>query len=150
MIQRDDSIKTEQDIIAWLQTQAISNGITAEAGLGYEIVSRACMKFIKLGSKSVEQPAKRERVPRSWIAAAWKRQGGHCCICNDALLLEDAAGEHIVPVSRGGKTVRSNIAAAHGAKSEVNCNSRKGSRGVFAESKRTSKTVASMFAHVED
>lgn len=110
----------------------------------------ACAMFIRLGLKSITEPLKRKPIPRSWITFAWKKQGGRCSICKQPLALDEACGDHVDPHGLNGEHKKSNIVAVHGTKSNVNCNSVKGGRSVFEESKRRGDLMNDMFPESEE
>lgn len=57
---------------------------------------------------------------------AVRSQGGKCCYCGERLSLETVTADHIVPIKSGGRTERTNIAAAcrgcNGAKKSMPAN----------------------------
>lgn len=71
-----------------------------------------------------EQDSKRERQQARELRQSqwWKRQcaKGRCYYCGSLTLATDLTMDHIVPLSRGGKTTKGNVVPA--CKS---CNSRK-------------------------
>jgi len=119
--------------------QKVFDLLMAEARqTGIAPVRDACKLFLKTGIKMrPEKVDPRREIPRSMVRIAWEKQGGRCNICHNALAWDEAEGEHVVPHISGGPLKQSNIAAAHGKKSEVNCNAKKSDNDLYTESKRT-------------
>jgi hypothetical protein len=113
-------------------------------------VKEACGMFIRLGLKTITSPERRRPIPRQWVEFAWKKQKGRCAICKKPLALDEAAGDHVDPHGLNGEHKKSNIVAVHGTRSEVNCNSIKGGRSVFDESKRRGELMNEMFPNLEE
>lgn len=77
--------------------------------------------------RATREGRKHERVERSVV---FERDGFTCCLCGDPLDMDGKKGEplsptidHIVPLSRGGDHLYSNVQAAH-----FRCNVAKGNR----------------------
>lgn len=101
--------------------------------VGVATVRSACDQFLKLGLKAGAEIAEGPRsFPKQMIEKAWLKQGGRCNICKDPLAKDEAAGDHVIPYSEGGKIEQRNCAAVHGP-----CNSSKGSGNLLKESKRS-------------
>lgn len=133
------------------ESQRIYNLLVAEASsVGEHHVLEACKMFKKSPRGDVER-GPRQIIPKRWIEKAFIRQRGLCNICKRPMLLSEAAGDHIIPWSRGGPHRESNIAAVHDAKfqGEYNCNQEKGARGLIAESKRTGTLLTDMLPNEE-
>jgi 5-methylcytosine-specific restriction endonuclease McrA len=58
----------------------------------------------------------------------WERDQGHCYICDQRVETQDCHYDHIIPLSKGGPHIESNIAVTHSW-----CNYRKGSRLVICD-----------------
>lgn len=86
---------------------------------------------------------KRKRIPRAWVLEALDRQGGLCSIGGEPLHINDAVGDHKIPLNPRqmgdpvGKHNKWNIAAA----CRVH-NSEKSNRAPLAESKRTGRLLS--------
>lgn len=72
-----------------------------------------------------ETRARHHGVPWEMVdlRTVYARCDGRCGICGEAVPLEQVTFDHIIPLSRGGPHVASNLQAAH-----ASCNSRKGDR----------------------
>lgn len=121
-----DEIK--QSVFNFLLKESSDHGIVP--------VRAACELFLKVGLRPNENSEPR-RFTKAQVKKAWLRQKGRCNRCHDPLALDEAAGDHIIPWSEGGRTEDSNCGAVHGVKSDRVCNSEKGARDLLADSKKT-------------
>jgi len=119
-------------------SQRIYEYLVAECALvGEHAIHGAYKKFKKAPYGQINQDS-RPPIPKAWIKKAWIRQNGKCNICKEPIALEEAAGDHIIPWSKGGQHKERNIAAVHDAKfGNETCNQQKAARGLIEESKRT-------------
>ena len=70
-------------------------------------------------TKLQRPPAKKRQQIRREL---WVLQGGRCYYCREPVALDKATLDHIIPLSRGGSNLRTNLAVAC-----FPCNHRKGS-----------------------
>ena len=110
--------------------------------VGIDVVNRACKGFLAMKLSTTSDATPRLAVPPGWVRALWQRQNGICLRCNNPqpMRVDEATFDHIVPLAEGGEHSKSNGRVIHGA-----CNSSKGARNVFAESKRTGQPITDMF-----
>ncbi len=117
----------EREILDYLEGRAAKDGEFP--------VRRACKRFLKKKTVTGVKPTAREEIPKKWVRFAWVEQKYKCRRCGFPIeRLEDATGDHIIPLVKGGKHDFTNIQALHDR-----CNKRKGSNGIYLESKRTGK-----------
>lgn len=81
-------------------------------------------------------PGKRKKIPKGWIFAAHKRQGGLCARCGQVMNRSTATGDHTIPHNRGGEHAAENISAMH-----RDCNSAKSDNMPEVEAKKTGRTI---------
>lgn len=117
--------------------------VTESASVGEHAVHGAYKKFKKAPYGQINQGS-RPPIPKAWIRKALDRQGGRCNICKQPLALDEAAGDHVEPWSKGGQHKERNIAAVHDAKFGGTCNQEKGARGLIEESKRSGNLFSEM------
>lgn len=106
---------------------------------GFAEAQRACKRFLREGGKDGTVPTKRKPIKREWVLAAAERQDWFCPRCRLELTPQDLTGDHLVPISEGGKHARFNIRATHRV-----CNSAKNDRMPMDESKRLGQTIKEM------
>jgi 5-methylcytosine-specific restriction endonuclease McrA len=103
---------------------------------GVGVVVRACRDYLKTGRMAGTIRTPRKRINRSWILEALDRQGGACKRCGNPLHINEATGDHTIPLGGGGKHTKWNVSAMHRG-----CNSSKGSNTPLEESKATGTTI---------
>lgn len=118
--------------------KALETLIQLATEIGTDSVKDACKEFLKL--KSLKPVDKRQVIPRAWVKQAWLKQGGRCSRCKRPLARDEASGDHVVAITRGGEHQASNIVAMH-----KGCNSSKGSNDLLLESTRSRRTFKDMF-----
>jgi 5-methylcytosine-specific restriction endonuclease McrA len=126
-------------------TKIYQHLIEMERLYGASEVRLAIKKYRAAKTRAVvagKEPTKRKRIPKGWIRLAFNRQGGFCPRCDEALDFDDkhpatrVTGDHHEPISAGGAHAVDNIVAMH-----QKCNSAKGRRSSYDDSKRTGKSL---------
>ena len=107
---------------------------------GASPVRDACDKFIRSGIKSVSEPTKRRSIRREWVYDAFFSQRGRCKRCKEPMILDEATGDHCVPLTNGGAHEKRNIVAVHGR-----CNSSKNDNSLLEESRKTGNMIDEIF-----
>ena len=87
-----DTNKLEEEISILMQ----DNDVTKKSGI-YEYVLTRDEKYLNI--RAFDDNMKRE---------AFERQTGICVKCEEQFLIEEMAGDHIIPWSKGGKTIAEN------------------------------------------
>lgn len=121
---------TSEDIYHYLDDKA--------SEYGTDVVVRGAKKFLqKRNLRRVgTTPTKRKPVPKPWTFAALVKQGRICPRCNKELLIDDATGDHKIPLILGGAHHPDNIQALHKV-----CNSSKGGNDAITESKKSGRLM---------
>jgi 5-methylcytosine-specific restriction endonuclease McrA len=131
----------EKEIIDYLQAKI------AQHGRSYVI---RAMKTIMRGKLAKEDRDTRQ-FTRKDVAVAFHRQKGICPDCEEEMSLYDsrskkyAVGEHIIPRSRGGQTIRGNCRATC-----QECNARKSDEEPLDYATRTGKPLTNLIVMDED
>lgn len=102
--------ETDKQIQVWLKN-AKNDGITNPTGI-YEFLFDG--NYSHMSDRAFPSEMKKEK---------WDMQSHKCAICGSDLAWEDAAGDHIVPWSEGGKTIMDNLQVLC-----VNCNATKSAK----------------------
>jgi 5-methylcytosine-specific restriction endonuclease McrA len=119
--------------------------VEAERRYGQSEVRIAIKKYRAAKTRAVvagKEPTKRKRIPKAWIRQAFTRQNGFCPRCDEALDFDEkhpamrVTGDHHEPITAGGAHTAENIVAMH-----QRCNSAKGRRSSYEDSKRTGKSL---------
>ena len=119
--------KVEKGITDQLDRMALAHG-TDSVKRG----SREYLKRLKIGTA-----VKRLPIPRTWKEDAYARYNGRCARCNNRVDFGQCSFDHKIPLAHGGKHTRHNIAPMC---KDLECNSKKGSKDLIAESKASGRT----------
>lgn len=119
---------TPQDIVGTLNQ--------LEEKWGAKIVRDGCKAYLRKKTIAGLLPTQRKHIPRHWIEKAYIQQKGDCSICGEALNIQEAVGDHKIPLTKGGEHTWRNIGAAH-----RNCNASKNADDLITTAKKQSRNL---------
>jgi hypothetical protein len=113
-----------------------------DPAVGLAAVREGVHRFQKLGLRAITEPTKRRNLSqdKALIRSLWNKRGGRCAVGGEAVALENATIDHVVPLALGGTDDRRNLRMTCGPH-----NSEKNASDVFTHSKRKGQTVGSMY-----
>lgn len=116
-----------------------------EKEIGVKLVRETLKQYLLRKTYAGVLPTLRRRVPSTWLTKAWAHQKGLCKRCGRPIHLNEAEGDHWIPLAKGGEHKQKNIVALC-----LECNRKKNANDPVRESKLTGKNIVDQVPYQDE